>query len=306
MASLYRAGLIHGFFAFEPSDGGTNHKAVSQPIPEPHVLLALDVSTEDAQARFDEVRRAFLDGNGLTGEEEEIYVDLPPSLWAELIAEQPATRITSRYGVLLNFTSVKTCDVSIWVSRPSADSVWKWTETSVKLDNDVETGIVFHGLSMFTKGRNEGVFDPESVKAHVLWLLVKSYALAFLYGAGCIKTNDRGARPDLTFSESRKMKRNPVGLIERSRLLRLGADDVREVNVTLSLNAAQDSGWKEFNPFADERTNSGPRSEARQHMVREFMRRSKKGRLHKVRSFLRGNPALGRVHRLHNVSLTDG
>lgn len=306
MSSLYRAGLIHGFFAFEPPDGGTNHKAVSQPIPEPHVLLALDVSTEVARARFDGVRRAFLDGQGLTGEEEEIYVELPPSLWAELTTEQPATRITSRYGVMLNFTSVKTGDVSIWVSSPNADGVWKLADANVTLDNDAETGVVLHGFRMFTKGRSEGVFDPENVKANVIWLLAKSYALAFLYGAGCIKTNERGARPDLTFSESRRMKRNPVGLIERSRLLRLGADDVREVNVTLSLNAAQDSGWKEFNPFADERTNSGPRSEARQHVVREFMRRSKKGRLHKVRSFLRGNPALGRVHRLHNVSPTDG
>lgn len=304
MASLFKSGLVHGFAVFDK-------KPIDLPAPSPDVLLSLDLSDDAAIDRFTAVKEAF--ANSQTPNEKGLVrVAMPVSTWVEITIdnERDEDDLFRVYGIhILLHESVMTFDASVWVCDGSRKQVYKIIQADMHVNSEdpheaISDFLAVGSLKTYA-GHGMAPDVKESINEDLLWLVRQSYTLMFMFGGGCVRSKTKpqgGGR--LLFSEERSLKKNKFDLVNRKRLLK--QFEVHEVDAELSLAAAEDMGWQEFDPIAARREgHHGPRSECRQHVVREFKRRSKSGKVSTVKSFLRGNPSLGFVHKMQRVTIPE-
>lgn len=303
MASLFKSGLIHGFAVFDK-------KPIDLPAPSPDVLLALDLSNDAAIDRFTATKRAFVNRQ-TPNEKGQVLVTMPVSAWVEITVdnERADSDLFRAYGVhILLRENALAFDASVWVCDVNRKRVYKIIQADMHVNGEglhEATADLITVKTLKTCVGDDVALDVKSViDKDLLWLVRQSYALVLMLGCGCVRSKPKQHGGRLLFSEERSLKKNKFDLVNRKRLLK--QFEVHEVDAELSLAAAEEMGWQEIDPTAARRAgHRGPRSECRQHVVREFKRRSKSGKVSTVKSFLRGNPALGFVHKMQRVTIPE-
>jgi hypothetical protein len=286
MSSLYRSGLIHGFYATDTTDG---HLHAVKP-PQADVFLRLDRSTQGSRESFTAAVRsarphldAWMAADGFAGSDRVFWVEIKESASAETV------------GYLCSDIVAPEPRFSVYVQPDNRTHVIHTLDVILRRGDAGSYAVMAPGFQDCWVARHSPEGEAVLLREIVVEL-VATIMVCCMKEVGLLHLESVAPAPP-SFAESRRMKAAPT-FLERKRALM--AFDIKEVKAYLAPAEPPEPEWQEFDPLAER--HSRPHGGYRQHEVKGFVRRMKKsGKIVQVRPFLRGDPSRGVVRPMYVV-----